>query len=163
MSKPNEECDCPPAFLQDVELIGMWLGDTTISVSAGSLESSSSLVVSMNRRSFKGITNSSGKDSLSTVTPIVTLEPTARAPCRQSRVGTSVYGMWRCAKEQLRRGMWQIGRTDASLSSRPMTFRHWTRDSGSYWRVFEHRSHRRCPVPRHRQLAAFEQAAARDL
>ena len=79
--KAYEECDCPPAFLQDVELIGLWLGDTTISVIAGPLESSSPSVVSMNRRSFKGITNPSGTDFLSTIIPVVSLDITIVVVC----------------------------------------------------------------------------------
>ena len=73
--------DCPPALLQDVELIGMWLGDTTISVCAGSLESSSPSVVSMYRRSFKGITTPSRMDFLSTVIPVVSLDITIVVVC----------------------------------------------------------------------------------
>ena len=40
-----EEGGCPLAFLQDVELTGMWLGDTTTFVRTGSLENSSHFAV----------------------------------------------------------------------------------------------------------------------
>jgi len=61
-----EEGGCAPAFLQDMELTGAWLGDTTIFVRAGSLESSAPFAVSVNGSSFKEITNPSGTDFLST-------------------------------------------------------------------------------------------------
>mmetsp|Transcript_52318 Transcript_52318/g.139312 ORF Transcript_52318/g.139312 Transcript_52318/m.139312 type:complete len:295 (-) Transcript_52318:94-978(-) len=64
--KAYEEGGCAPAFLQDVELTGAWLADTTIFVRAGSLESSSPFAVSVNGSSFKEITNPSGTDFLST-------------------------------------------------------------------------------------------------
>ena len=61
-----EEGDYAPAFLQDVVLTGMWLGETTIFLRGGSLENSSPFVVSANGGSCKGITNPSGMDFLST-------------------------------------------------------------------------------------------------
>ena len=62
--KAHEEGGCTLAFLQDVELTGTWLRNTTTFVHAGSLGSSSSFAVSVKGRSFKGITNPSGTDFL---------------------------------------------------------------------------------------------------
>jgi len=63
--KAYEEGGCAPAFLQDVELTGAWLGDRTIFVRAGSLESAAPFAVSVNGSSFKELTDPSGTDFLS--------------------------------------------------------------------------------------------------
>ena len=63
--KANEEDGCATDFQQDMELTGAWLGNTTIFVRTGSLESSAPFAVSMNASSSKEITPA-GTDSLST-------------------------------------------------------------------------------------------------
>eukprot|EP00450_Noctiluca_scintillans_P001307 CAMPEP_0194501876 /NCGR_PEP_ID=MMETSP0253-20130528/23411_1 /TAXON_ID=2966 /ORGANISM="Noctiluca scintillans" /LENGTH=292 /DNA_ID=CAMNT_0039343927 /DNA_START=50 /DNA_END=928 /DNA_ORIENTATION=+ len=60
------EGGCAPAFLHDMELSGSWLGDTTIFVRAGSLESTAPFAVSVNGSSFMEITDISGTEFLST-------------------------------------------------------------------------------------------------
>ena len=54
-----EQDGCPPAFLQDMELTGAWLRDSTIFVRAGSLESAVPFAVSVNGSSFMEITDPS--------------------------------------------------------------------------------------------------------
>ena len=58
--KGYEEGGCAPAFSQDVELTGAWLGDRTIFVRAGSLESSAPFAVSVHGSTFKELLLAAG-------------------------------------------------------------------------------------------------------
>ena len=63
--KAHEEDGCATAVEQDMELTGACLGNTTIFVRTGLLETSTPFAVSMNGSSFEEINNPSGTDFLS--------------------------------------------------------------------------------------------------